>query len=286
MITTHNNNNNKKIHEFRNYTTSSTTQHDERVREHYKNMRLNQSLEFVKYMHNKWFIKRQCIPLTLTQAFELLDKYVDASDPDSTLPNVIHALQTAESLRKAGHPEWLQLTGLLHDFGKIMSCLIQSNKDGQGCGADDPQWSLGGDTWIMGCALPESLVYPEFNILNHDMQNDQYNTKYGMYDKNVGLEHLIFAFGHDEYMYHVLRNGSTLPEEALAIVRYHSCYALHRDHSYDHLLLPKDEHVLSFVRMFNEFDLYTKADEIPSMDVLSYYEGLFEKFVPGGRLFY
>jgi hypothetical protein len=29
-------------------------------------------------------------------------------------------LQTAESIRAAGHPEWFQLVGLLHDMGKIM----------------------------------------------------------------------------------------------------------------------------------------------------------------------
>ena len=34
---------------------------------------------------------------------------VDASDPDADLPNRIHMLQTAEGLRKAGHPDWMQV---------------------------------------------------------------------------------------------------------------------------------------------------------------------------------
>lgn len=45
---------------------------------------------------------------------------MDASDPDLELPNLIHLLQTAEAIRKDGHPDWFQLTGLLHDMGKIM----------------------------------------------------------------------------------------------------------------------------------------------------------------------
>ena len=29
-------------------------------------------------------------------------------------------LQTAEAIRKRGHPDWMQLVGLIHDMGKIM----------------------------------------------------------------------------------------------------------------------------------------------------------------------
>ena len=36
------------------------------------------------------------------------------------MPNLHHLFQTAEAIRKDGHPEWLQLVGFLHDFGKIM----------------------------------------------------------------------------------------------------------------------------------------------------------------------
>ena len=33
---------------------------------------------------------------------------------------MVHMLQTAEGIRKLGHPEWMQLVGLIHDMGKIM----------------------------------------------------------------------------------------------------------------------------------------------------------------------
>lgn len=68
--------------------------------------------------------------MTIEEAFVELESYVDASDPDLDLPNKIHLLQTAEGIRKAGHPEWLQLTGLLHDMGKIMF-LWGTGEDGQ-----------------------------------------------------------------------------------------------------------------------------------------------------------
>lgn len=54
------------------------------------------------------------------EALEKLNNLVDESDPDVTVPNMVHAFQTAERLREA-HPEkdWLHLTGLIHDLGKV-----------------------------------------------------------------------------------------------------------------------------------------------------------------------
>ena len=57
-------------------------------------------------------------------------RLVCCSDPDSSLPNKLHMLQTAEGLRRAGHPDWMQLMGLVHDLGKIMY-LWGSPEDGQ-----------------------------------------------------------------------------------------------------------------------------------------------------------
>eukprot|EP00954_Amorphochlora_amoebiformis_P020640 1340825-Amorphochlora_amoeboformis.AAC.3 len=55
------------------------------------------------------------------EALELLDKYVDDSDPDTNLSQLAHALQTAEAVR-AKYPDekydWYHLTGLIHDMGK------------------------------------------------------------------------------------------------------------------------------------------------------------------------
>lgn len=60
--------------------------------------------------------------MTVREALEKLNDLVDESDPDTTLPNIVHAFQTAERAREE-FPEhdWLHLTGLIHDLGKIMA---------------------------------------------------------------------------------------------------------------------------------------------------------------------
>lgn len=70
--------------------------------------------------------------------------------------------------------------------------------------ADGPQWALGGDTWIVGCRIPDCTVFPEFNVLNPDQLHPVYGTEYGIYKPNCGLQNVMFAYGHDEYMYQML----------------------------------------------------------------------------------
>jgi ribonuclease Y len=53
------------------------------------------------------------------EILEDLNNITDVSDPDCSHPNLYHAIQTAEMIRKDGHPEWMQLIGLLHDIGKV-----------------------------------------------------------------------------------------------------------------------------------------------------------------------
>ena len=45
--------------------------------------------------------------------------FVDRSDPDTVLPNMIHMLQTAERARSAGMPDWFQVTALIHDMVRL-----------------------------------------------------------------------------------------------------------------------------------------------------------------------
>lgn len=54
------------------------------------------------------------------EAMELLNTLVDASDPDTSATQIQHLLQTAEAMRKDGKPEWMQVTGLVHDLGKLL----------------------------------------------------------------------------------------------------------------------------------------------------------------------
>ena len=134
----------KSIAEFRNYNDSSR---QSVVEKHYKAMRQYQTVEFVKRMEEKWS-KFNFDKLTVREAFKKLEGYVDSSDPDTSLPNLEHMLQTAESIRKAGHPDWFQLVGLIHDMGKIQFIWGNSD-DGQEGKADSNQFALGGDTWVL-----------------------------------------------------------------------------------------------------------------------------------------
>ena len=74
-------------------------------------MRLNQTVAFNEKMAKKYQSFDKC-EMTIFEAFEKLKGYVDASDPDSDLPNLEHMMQTAEGIRKAGYPDWMQLTGI------------------------------------------------------------------------------------------------------------------------------------------------------------------------------
>ncbi|KAL7461065.1 hypothetical protein ACHAXS_001500 [Conticribra weissflogii] len=231
----------KELSEFRTYDDATSPA---RVVEHYRDMRTFQTVEFYKRMEEKYSFENGKFRkmMTIEEALDELENYVDASDPDLDLPNLLHLLQTAEGIRKAGHPDWLQLTGLLHDMGKIMF-LWGTSDDGQdGYSPNGKQWALGGDTFVLGCQIPnEAVVFPEFNKCNPDMGDERYNSKFGVYEPHCGIDNLMWAWGHDEYMYRMLvANGTTLPREGLDMIRFHSAYPWHDKGAYRHLMKEED----------------------------------------------
>ena len=85
----------------------------------------------------------------------------------------------------------------------------------------DKQWGIVGDTFIVGCQIPDEIIYPDFSKENPDMSNEKYNTRLGIYKQNCGLENVMCSWGHDEYLYQILKyNKIDLPEEAYYIIRY------------------------------------------------------------------
>lgn len=69
----------------------------------------------------------------------------------------------------------------------------------------EPQWATVGDTFVVGCAPDPSIVFGvESFSQNKDLQDPRYNTKYGMYSPNCGLDNVHLSWGHDEYLYRVL----------------------------------------------------------------------------------
>lgn len=273
----------KKFREYgRKPSAEGRVRREDLVYRHYQAMRQHQTLEYVERMEKKWFSFNHD-RLTIQQAFEKLGDYVDVSDPDTSFPNIEHGFQTAEAIRRDGHPDWFQLIGLIHDLGKLIF-MWGSPEDGQS-GSTGSQWGLSGDTWVLGCRIPDTVVFPELNKTNTDMKDPLLGSDFGIYQGQspCGLATLKFAFGHDEYLYRVLKNAeTTIPEEGLQMIRLHSCYPLHQHDSYERFLMPGDRETLDWVRKFNKYDLYTKIDRRPDLQNLwPYYNLLIEKYCPG-----
>jgi len=242
------------------------------IHDTYKKQRQNINYDFNKYLINKYC--RFSNQDNFWNLFHKLDGIVDLSDPDTSMPNSLHALQTAEAIRATGkYPEWFVLTGLIHDMGKILYL--------KGCPEDgtsiDTQWSIVGDTFITGCNIPDDIILSEYNNLNKDHNKNNY------YYDNIGLSNCEVSFGHDEFMYRLLEaNGHKLPIEADYIIRYHSLYAWHSGTSYDYLENNVDKEMKKIVQEFNKFDLYTKNDNniLEWTDELKdYYTRLVTKYI-------
>lgn len=236
-------------------------------------MHTYQTVESVMARKGYW-TKFDKFELTIMEALEKLNALVDESDPDVDVPNAVHAFQTAERIRKV-YPDqdWFQLTGLIHDLGKIMALY------------GEPQWAVVGDTFPVGCAFGDSIVYRETSFsLNPDLNHEVYSTKNGMYQEKCGLDNLLMSWGHDEYMYQVLKNheSCTLPDEGLYMIRFHSFYPWHTGGDYQHFMNDKDVQMQPWIHEFNKFDLYTKTDDEPNIEELvSYYQSLCDKYIPG-----
>lgn len=258
------NGNEKTKEEFRNYVEDHGRL--DTVREFYRLNHLYQSYDFV-CEKEKEFLKFDKRRMSLWEGVDFLNTLVDDSDPDIELDQLQHLLQTSEAIRADGHPDWFVLTGFLHDMGKVL-CLF-----------GEPQWAVVGDTFPVGCAFSEKIVYSEFFKDNPDYNDEHYNTKYGVYKHNCGLENVKMSWGHDEYLYHIMKDH--LPEPALYMIRYHSFYGQHREEAYDHLMNDNDLEMFDWVRKFNQYDLYSKAPVPPDAKALRpYYEDLVSKYLP------
>jgi inositol oxygenase len=252
----------KPAETFRNYDAEAR----DTVREFYRLNHAHQTLDFV-LQKKADYLRLQRQRMTVWEALEYLDTLVDDSDPDVDFTQIDHALQTAEAVRRAGQPRWLIATGLIHDLGKVL-CLF-----------GEPQWAVVGDTFPVGCAFSDRAVYPEYFALNPDAAHPVYSTENGIYEPHCGLDNVHMSWGHDEYIFHVVKDH--LPIEALYALRYHSFYPWHKEGAYQHLLDDRDREMLKWVKAFNRYDLYSKSDARPSLDELRpFYDELIEEFFP------
>jgi inositol oxygenase len=252
----------KAVDEYRNYDNPQR----DTVREFYRLNHTYQTHGFVMDKRKEFlsFTKKE---MPIWSAFDFLNQLVDDSDPDTDLDQMQHLLQTSEAIRRDGHPDWMVLVGLVHDMGKVL-CLF-----------GEPQWAVVGDTFPVGCAHSDKIVYPEFFSANPDSTNKEFNTKLGIYSQNCGLNNVTMSWGHDEYVYQMMKDH--IPEPGLYMLRYHSFYAQHREHAYNHLMNEHDHEMFKWVDLFNPYDLYSKNPTPPDWKVLRpYYEDLVAKYLP------
>lgn len=249
--------------EFRDYPQHATSS----IAQFYYLNHTNQTVDFVLQKKREYINTTRRI-MTIWEALEFLNTLVDESDPDLHLPQIVHCMQTAEAMRKDNQPRWFILTGLIHDLGKVL-CLF-----------GEPQWAVVGDTFPVGCAYSPTCVYADFFKENPDMQNPLYQTKLGIYKPHCGLENVHLSWGHDEYLYHRVKDF--LPVEAGYVIRYHSFYPQHQHNAYDHLLNDYDQEMFAWVKKFQKYDLYSK-DAHGTIDVEAlkpYYQELVREFFP------
>ncbi|RYP93630.1 hypothetical protein DL770_000262 [Monosporascus sp. CRB-9-2] len=241
----------------------------DRVKNFYLEQHTKQTVAYNLKVRNH-FHSRKREEMTVWEAMEKLNTLIDESDPDTSLSQIQHLLQSAEAIRRDGKPRWMQLTGLIHDLGKLLYFY-----------GSEGQWDVVGDTFPVGCAFDEKIIYPGSFAANPDTQAPIYSTKNGIYAPGCGLDNVMLSWGHDEYLYHVVKDQSTLPDEALAMIRYHSFYPWHREGAYRHFMDDKDERMLEAVRAFNPYDLYSKSDGLPDVEQLKpYYLELIDEYFP------
>ncbi|KAG5382560.1 hypothetical protein IGI04_034030 [Brassica rapa subsp. trilocularis] len=136
-------------HSFRDYENGAS-ERQKGVEEFYRMQHIHQTYDFVKEMR-KEYGKLNKMDMSIWECCELLNNVVDDSDPDLDEPQIQHLLQTAEAIRRDyPNEDWLHLTALIHDLGKV---LLLPEFGGL------PQWAVVGDTFPVGCAFDSANIH-------------------------------------------------------------------------------------------------------------------------------
>lgn len=138
----------------------------------------------------------------------------------------------------------MQVVCLIHDLGKVLY-LEPFNL---------PQELVVGDTYPVGCAFSPKIVYHHLFAANPDKLIPSYSSESGIYHENCGLENVLLSFGHDEFLYNVVKRNAlpSLPSIAMNIIRYHSFYAWHTHGAYHWMMNDTDRETLEWVKIFNK----------------------------------
>ena len=246
-----------------------------------------------------------------------MDEIIDESDPDTDLPQSVHAYQTGESiyenylldhkLKKIiikdlfSKDVWTNLPKdiqLLYEENQFVDKLYNRITDWEWLRlvgyihdlgkilllpefGNLPQWSVVGDIFPVGCEFAESnIMYDQ----KYHEQSPDYNkfNKLGIYKKKCGLESLYMTYSHDYYLYNILKKNKVLiPDEGLYIIRFHSFYAWHTPKNniqgYTNFANNYDWYMLPLLKLFQKSDLYSKSTAIPDLQHTKYLQ-LLQKY--------
>jgi len=153
----------------------------DRVKNFYQEQHEKQTVAYNLKARNDFKSKVRA-EMSIWEAMERLNTLIDESDPDTSLSQIEHLLQSAEAIRRDGKPRWFQLTGLIHDLGKLLFFF----------GAEG-QWDVVGDTFPIGCAFDQAIIYGSSSFKNNPDYNDPiYSTKNDLHPRLWHGQHHAF----------------------------------------------------------------------------------------------
>jgi len=179
----------------------------------------------------------------------------------------------------------MQLCGLLHDLGKVLYM--------KGCAKDGTdaktQFAVVGDTYPVNVKMQhDAIIFPE--LPGHECSCRATTT--AVPEPECGFGSLLFTFGHDEYLYQVLRHNArrrkikiddTAGWDLLYVIRFHSFYPWHQHKAYSEYADLTDRVALPLLQQFSRADLYTKHnDPLDPSRYKAYYDGLMRRYLGCG----
>ncbi|XP_062233027.1 probable inositol oxygenase isoform X2 [Phragmites australis] len=289
----------------RNYDAES--ERKKTVEEFYRVNHNNQTYGFVARMWAEYG-RLDKTEMSVWECMELLNEFIDDSDPDLDMPQIEHLLQTAEAIRKDYPDEdWLHLTGLIHD--------LESFLGGQSLVTPSP-WA----------ARTTSATFTSSTSRRTLTTTTPGSTPSSGPTPRAAASTTCSCHGAMTITctwWPGRTRKSTLPSAGLFIIRYHSFYrrllillcgqvqkvfflnkriqrslvsllkffmhfrcgsALHNHGAYMHLMNDEDKENLKWLHVFNfcsKYDLYSKSNvRIDVEKVKPYYMSLVDKYFP------
>ncbi|KAH7467232.1 Inositol oxygenase [Phytophthora ramorum] len=190
-----------------------------------------------------------------------------------------YMLATAAAVKNDGHPDWLQLSVFLRALGMLFLCWTNED-DAALRSISAREWLVKNSTWVVGEPIPSSIAFSQLNELNSDHCKAE---KGGSVAGHGGLENVVLPWTPDEYLHRVLSlNKTTLPAEALDVVRFWSLKTWYEQDNYDELCAPQDMDTKEWISSISKVACVSEEaiQKTNVDDELPYYLQLADKYLP------